>query len=66
MINNNKDWQEDFYNSMKKIDSIYNDTMEKLEKLHKRKMELIEAHKEKVKEEELNKLRHEIKGADSN
>lgn len=66
MVNNNKDWQEEFHKSMKEIDNIYNDTMEKLEILHKRKMELIEVHKEKLKEEELNKLRNEIKGADSN
>ncbi len=67
MQNNKKNtWQEEFFESLKEIDNIYNETMEKLENLHKRKMRLIKEHKEKVKEVELNKLRHEIKGVDDN
>jgi DNA repair exonuclease SbcCD ATPase subunit len=64
MTQNNK-WQEEFYKSMKEIDIIYNDTMEKLEKIHQKKMELIKDHKEKLKEDQLNKIRQEIKGADN-
>lgn len=61
----NKNWQQDFYNSMKEINEIYHETLEKLEKLHQQKMELIKYHKEKTKEDEINKLRQEIKEADN-
>ncbi|GEM_PF-4185693 len=65
-MTNKNNWKQDFYNSIKEIDGIYNETIEKLEELHKRKMDLIKKHKENLNKESLDQLRHEIKEADNN
>ncbi len=62
---NNKNWQDDFELSIKRIDSIYNDTIIKLEVLHQEKMKLIRDYKNKLDEDSLKKIRQEIKGADN-
>ncbi len=53
--------QEDFLRSIKKIDQIYNNTFLSLEKLHQQKMKLIEDYKQKAQEEEIKKIREDIK-----
>jgi hypothetical protein len=58
--------QEQFLQSIKKIDQIYSNTVASLEKLHQEKMKLIEDYKERLKEEEINKLREDIKKQENN
>jgi hypothetical protein len=61
---NNNNWQADFENSIKEIDSIYSDTIEKLEFLHQKKMKIIRDYKNKLDEDNLKKIREEIKEGD--
>ncbi len=63
-MSKNNNWKNDFHNTIKEIDKVYSETINKLEKLHQRKMELIKEHKEKLNKDNLNKLRQEIKEGD--
>jgi len=55
------DNQQKLTNALKKIDDIYNATIEKLEVLHQRKIDLIREYKKKAEIQVLQKIRKEIK-----